>query len=249
MYISDHGIERRIKKRRKTIFLLIMVLLCAVAFIIIFKTDLLTVKRIEVSGNHIISKEEIIDYSGITIGNNLLKERVNQIQMSLSKNPYIKSATIRRKIPDKILIQVEERKEEGAIFFMDNFLIIDEEGMVLKSTPERRNLNLIKGLEFSDFMEGEVLNVKDVDQLKKALEIMRIIEEKEMIIAEIDVTDKNNIMIRLSQNLVCKIGSGKDLNYRIELLRMILMDLIAKDITRGVIDISHGGYPSYRPVE
>lgn len=249
MNIIGDSIEKKVKKRRKSIIFLVMLLVCTIAFIVIFKTDLLTVKQIVINGNQQISKTKVEKDSGIILDNNIFKERMSRIQSNLLKNPYIQTVTVKRKLPDKIMIDIVERKEEAAIPFMDEFLIIDKEGMVLRSASTSGNLKVIKGLEFSNFMAGEILKVKDKRQLHKALEIINGINNNQITIIELDATNKKDIIIRLTNTLICKIGDGKNLNYRLQVLRHILYDLSSKDISRGVIDISHEGYPSYRPIE
>ncbi|WZL74741.1 FtsQ-type POTRA domain-containing protein [Clostridiaceae bacterium 35-E11] len=249
MNIIEDNIDKKVKKRKRAIVFLVMILICTISFIVIFKTDLFIVNQVVVIGNHLISKDEITKDSGIILGNHIFKEKISVIQSNLLKNPYIQTANVERKLPDKIVVHVVERKEEAAIPFMDEFLIIDKNGMVLKSVSTSGNLKVIRGLEFSNFMAGEILKVKDEKQLHRALKIVNGIYENQMTIVELDVTNKNDIIIRLTNVLICKIGNGKNLNYRLQVLQHILHDLSSKDISRGVIDISHEGYPSYRPVE
>lgn len=242
-------LNQNIKRKRIIFIFLIMLLVCIIAFIIIFKTDIFTVKYVEFLGNENISEEEIFMDSGIVLGNHIFKEKTNNIQSNLYRNPYIKTAIIKRKLPNKLIIQITERVDKAAIPFMNEFLIIDEDGMVLRSSSSNERLKIIDGLEFSNFMEGTILKARDNDQLNKALEITKEIDLDEMIIKELDITNKENIIIKLNDDLICKIGEGKNMRYRLQLLKKILEDLKDKDINRGVIDISHEGYPSYRPVE
>ncbi|QXM05821.1 cell division protein FtsQ/DivIB [Crassaminicella indica] len=243
------SIDKKVKARKKGIIFLIMILVSVVSFIIIFKTDIFKIKKIEVYGNTTISKEEIVAESGIILGNHILKESIKDIESNLYNNPYVKTADVKRKLPDRMVIQIVEREEEAAIPFMNEFLIIDEDGMVLRSSTSNGNLKIIKGLEFTNFIEGAILTVKDKSQLSKALEIVRGINKNQILIKELDVTNKKDIIIKFTDNLSCKIGEGNNLDYRLKVLKKILEDLNQKKIIRGVIDISHEGYPSYRPVE
>lgn len=249
MYKHEHDIERNIRSRKRIIIGLIMMLISTVSFIIIFKTDYLTVKSVEIKGNNILSKEEIIFYSGITLGNNIFKEKIGQVHDHLMKDPYVKKVAVKRKLPNKILIHMEERKESAAIPFMNDYLIIDKEGLVLRSSPGNGQLKIMKGLQFSNFMEGELLKVQDKEQLSRGLTILNHVNNSNITLKELNITDKENIIINLTDTLYCEIGQGDDLNYKLMVLANVLKDLDSKGITRGVIDISHDGYPSFRPVE
>jgi cell division protein FtsQ len=249
MDIDKIDIQKNVKNKKKGIFFFILILLCMITFIIIVKTDIFQVKSVACYGNYKVSKEEILKDSGILLGNNIFKEKISNIRLNLMKNPYIKVANVHRKLPNKILVHIVERTESAAIPFMDQFLIIDEEGMVLKSVLKPGKLKVIKGLAFSNFIEGEVLKVKDKEQLDKALQIVKGIDKNKIAIKELDITDKKNILIRFTDDLICEMGEAKKLDYRLSLLPYILIDLKEKDIIRGVIDMCHEGYPNYRPVE
>ncbi|MCT4621335.1 MAG: FtsQ-type POTRA domain-containing protein [Marinisporobacter sp.] len=243
------SIDKKVKKRKKGIIFLIMILVCAVSFIIIFKTDIFRIKEVKVYGNTTLSKEEILGDSGIILGNHILKEKLNDLETNVYKNPYVKTVKVERKLPDQMIIQIVEREEEAAIPFMNEYLIIDEDGMVLRVSTNNGNLKVIKGLKFTNFIEGTILVVKDKEQLGKALEIVSGINKYEMFIQELDVVNKKDIVIKFTDDLICKVGEGNNLDYRLRVLKKVLEDLKQKKITRGVIDMSYEGDPSYRPVE
>ncbi|WP_053956894.1 cell division protein FtsQ/DivIB [Inediibacterium massiliense] len=242
-------LEEKVHRSNKKLFSLILLLIGIVAFIVIFKTDVFTIKNVEVIGNKQISENAIISKSAITIGNHILKEKLENAKINLYKDPYIKTVEIERKFPNKIVIHITERKEEALIQFMNEYLIIDEDGMVLRSSSQMENLKVIKGLAFSNFMAGSILKVKDKSQFKQALEIVRGLNRHKVMIQELDISNKKDIKIKITNDLICKIGKGNDLDYRLEALNEILKDLSKRQITRGVVDISHEGYPTYRPVE
>ncbi|MFT9493488.1 cell division protein FtsQ/DivIB [Anaerosolibacter sp.] len=249
MYIERQKTDIRIKKHKSKIILLIMILLCVVTFIIIFKTDILMIRGVEIYGNEHLTKEDIMPSVESTIGFNIFKVKMDSISANLLANPYIKTASVNRKLPNKLMIRISERKEAAVVPFMGTFLIIDEEGVVLKSDIQAPGLQTINGLEFSNFMEGEVLHVSDQEQLTKALLLAKSMKNINEDIREIDVTNKMNMIIRFSNGLSCRIGEANNIDYKLQLLGGILADLASKGITRGVIDISHDGNPSYSPIE
>ncbi|MFZ5965845.1 MAG: cell division protein FtsQ/DivIB [Bacillota bacterium] len=246
--IKDN-LEKKVRKNKMKTMLIIMVLLCAVFFIIFFKTDFFDVKHINVEGNVFLSNEEVIIDSGITLGNNIFKEKIKMIEDNLLKNPYIKSVELNRKLPNKIVIKIVERKEAAAIPFMGVYIYIDREGMVLRSSETLNGLKAVKGLEFDNFVEGEKLKVKDREQLGNALRIVNGLDSQQIDILELDVTDKDNVIIRLTDTLLCRVGIGNHFDYKLQVLNEILLDIKEKDITRGVIDIRYDGHSSFRPVE
>jgi len=246
---NNIGIDKRIKKRKNKIIFLIMFFLFVVSTILILKTDIFTIKSVEVNGNELLTEVSIIELSGITLGNNIFKEKIHNIDDRLLAQPYIKKVKIKRVFPDKIRIHIEERKRAASIPFMGNFIIIDNMGYVLESSPDNQELVLIRGLDIVNFNEGKTLNVNDDQQLDKVLQIINGLNSANLPIIELDITNTEDIRFKVSSYLTCKIGNGTQLNFKFRVLQNILTDLAEKDIIRGIVDISNDGYPSYRPVE
>ena len=249
MSMIKPSVQMNVKKKNVHVIIVIMILISIVAFIVFFKTDLFTVKYFEVYGNHKLQKSDIIEESGITIKNHILKEKIENVRKNLLSNPYIKDVVVKRKMPNKIIIQIDERIEEAAISFMDMYLIIDNEGTVLRSSLDSEMFKIISGIEFQQFIEGEKLNTKNEDEFNKALKIIKGMNSIGISIKEVNVSEKNNIMIKLTDDLICKIGSAENLDYRLIFTKNMLKDLEQREITRGIIDMSHNGYPTYRPIE
>lgn len=243
------SIDKKMKrKKRKGIYILLL-LLCSFSFMVIFKTDLFSIKHIYFEGNHQLSREELLEESRIAFGNNIFREKINRIESNMMQHPYIKTARAKRVLPDTIQIQISERIETAAVPFMGEYLIIDDEGIVLKTNPDHQDLKVIQGLEFKNFIKGQALNAKDNIQFQRALQIIKSIDKYQIPVMKIDMTDKDQVIIQFSDLLKAELGACANLDYKFLLLKEILENLAEQDITRGVIDISHEGYPSYRPVE
>ncbi|MBS3995391.1 MAG: FtsQ-type POTRA domain-containing protein [Alkaliphilus sp.] len=241
--------EKRIERKKKTTIFMVLIFILVIAAIITFNTDIFSVNRIEVSGHKILTKDSIVYTSGITLGNNIFRERIRTIEENLIQHPYIKKANAKRILPNKIKIDIEERKRYAAIPFVENYIIIDNEGYVLETLQDHENLVLVKGLDFDNFNEGDVLSVKDKQQMGILVEIISAIEIQGLSVMEIDLTNTDDIRINISNQLTSIIGNADNLSYKFMVMSSILEDLAMKGISRGVIDISHEGYPSYRPVE
>ncbi len=249
MAISKHSIDGKIKKKKKNGIYILLLLLCSFSFIVIFKTDIFTVKHVNIYGIKALSREEILQCSTIGFGNNIFREKLKDIESNLLQHPYIKNVKAKRNFPDTITIQILERTETAAIPFMGKYLIIDDQGIVLKTDSSSKNLKVVCGLKFRNFMEGKVLNIKDKIQFDRTINIIKEINKHQIPVTKVDVVDRDRIVIQFSDFLKAELGECEHLDYKFMLLKKILENLVQQDITRGVIDISHEGYPSYRPIE
>ena len=96
------------KKRRKSLFAPISILLVGVA--VIFGMGVFfRVQEIEVTGSVSYTDEEVIDASGIDIGDNLFFiNRISASSRIFSRLPFVEEASIERILPNKLVITVDE---------------------------------------------------------------------------------------------------------------------------------------------
>jgi len=102
--------EKKVKKRIKikmlpVIIVLIIALVCYLGYSIMVD---LPIKNIYISGNNILSDQEIIDLAKISDYPSFIKTTDKKINNNLKKSPYIKNIKITRKIFNQLYIKVEE---------------------------------------------------------------------------------------------------------------------------------------------
>jgi cell division protein FtsQ len=88
-------------------------------------------KEMTVEGNAVLSREEVIQLSGLRIGANLLKVSRQQAEAGILAQPYVKEAKISRSLPDKVNIRIVERSPMALISGVGRYLVLDEEGYCL----------------------------------------------------------------------------------------------------------------------
>lgn len=129
--------QRRKKANRRLAFLLILFFLL-IACIVYFQSPLSHVKYIKVTGNQIYSEEEIISNCGInndTIIWNIDKKRA---QSSISKLPEVKFANIIIKLPNTVLIEIEEWEKMAYIMDKGQFIPVLENGKRLDEEKTKK---------------------------------------------------------------------------------------------------------------
>lgn len=89
----------------------------------------ITVDQIIIEGAFQTPKEVIYEASGVTIGEPLLATNINAIKDQVELLTWIKVATISRRLPDGVLISVEEHRP-AALWQLDNKLwVLSNEGV------------------------------------------------------------------------------------------------------------------------
>jgi cell division protein FtsQ len=247
MYRAKHRVDKKVRYGKLRLYLLIFLLLSAIIFIILFKTNYFGIKSIFVNNNEALSDEEIISYSGIQINENIFRIRLSEVKDKIIKSPFIKDVTIKRKLPNKLVIDVIERKKLAAVLYMGIYFIIDNEGVILYTSHDIDDIYVIEGFEFESFIEGESIKVRNEDRFKKAIELCRLLEKSDLSFKPKIIYNNENIILYINENFKIKFGRGENLSKRFAAFRAIYNDLISKNVNSGTVDISHDGYPTYSP--
>jgi cell division septal protein FtsQ len=95
------------------------------------------------SGNHALLENQLLEWLGQVHGGNLFAYDLSRASERLAEHPWVLSASVQRKFPQKIQIELTERVPYARIKFEKVFLM-DNFGVILsEEKPEYRNLPLI----------------------------------------------------------------------------------------------------------
>lgn len=240
---------RKKKKRRKKHYLLkfIMVIVLCTGLYFFFTSSLFDIQKIIVENNKYYTSEQIIGIAKAKPGKNLFKSSTSDMKERLLKDPYLKSVKVKRKLPDTIKIIVEERKEYAAIPYGEGFVIIDQEGLVLRKVKAEPKLTLLLGMTVKDTTAGKALKVEENSVLTDTLSMLKKMEAKELYFKKIDIS---HVVIKayIYDHLTCE-GTPENILKNLEPIQEVLYDLYSKGIKRGVIKVGTEGYFSFSPLE
>ncbi len=238
--------EKHKKKRRRKRYILLKILLlsafCAGAYYFasssFFDIDKLTVKN-----NNQYTAQQIIDISGAKTGGNLFRLSSEIMKDKLLKDPYIKNVRISKKLPDEIIIAVEERRETAAVPYGEEYIIIDAEGIVLRQSPIEPELTVFSGMTLTNIEAGTALEVEESSQLSGALNLLRSMEEHDIYFKRMEFV---GLLIKayIYDGLVCE-GSPENILKSMDDLEDVLYDLYVQGIERGAIKVGDNGYYSF----
>ncbi len=237
--------KRKARARRK---FLLGFCVFVVAMIIFSFTSFFTVDLIEVRGNSYFTADEVINMAHAAPGKNLIYHpNKKSIVGYLEENPYIKKAKVSRQFPSTLVITVEERTQLGAIKYDKEYLILDDEGMLLRRTETKPKITLIEGVVVKKMTVGEKLGVEDTELLSQTLAILKKAREKDLYYVRLDMTNMY-ILAYIYDSLVCK-GTYKQLITTMDndRLHIVIDKLFDDNIKRGTITFSNEGYVSYLP--
>ena len=224
---QQEKIMQKRKKKQKAIKWILIFALLIVAILCAMFSPLFNIKKIEVQGNEIISKNEIISLSQIQLEENTFKLNKSQIKKQIKENAYIQSVIIVRNLPSEIVIKVEERKPAYLLEYAGSYVVIDKQGYMLEIKNEKMNLPVIQGAVTSteEFKVGNRLCTEDLEKLAEILRIVEIAQVNDIytIITGIDIENAENIkLIFESEDKVAYLGDSSNMNTKILMIKSII---------------------------
>ena len=149
------------------------------------------------------------------------------------KDPYIKNAKVEQKLPDELVITVEERKEAAAVPYGDQFILIDVEGMILRKTDVEPALTLFTGMTLTNIQVGTPLQVEENSMLADTLKLIKSMEEYDIFFKRIDFS---SVVIRayIYDNLICE-GTPETFSKAWTIWKMCCMIYMFRGLKEGLL--------------
>ena len=93
--------KKKQKKRGKILLTIILIIAIVIVFLLILYSDLFNIKNITVLNNSKVTTQEIIQNSGLAIGNNMFKTFKTTSEKGIKTNPYIENVKITKKLKNE----------------------------------------------------------------------------------------------------------------------------------------------------
>ena len=230
-HASDGRVVRKRKIRVKRMKVIVGILFsCALLFGLSW-LPVFQVQQITVMGNDALTTDKVISISGLVQGDNLFWCGTGEAKKQLRHNPFVAKVSIRRELPDKLVIQITERPSVGYIVTSDGYVQVDAEGRLLAIQQSLSNYRLpvISGVGLNELPElgGIIQNQK----LKQALDILQSCDVTLLDnIAELNVGQEYYILLYTNQQLEVRLGGLENMEQRLKDLDKILTEVVGTKI-------------------
>ena len=221
-----HVLRKRKKMKKIIKFLtLLFIIIGGVVFALV--SPIFNINEIQVKNNNLISPETIISLSNLSEGQNIFRFNKGKTEKEIKTNAYIESVNVKRKIPNKIEITVEERERNYNVEFLNGYAYINNQGYILEISEQKLDLPVIQGIstEQEQIVEGNRLNIEDLEKLETVIQIMNICKSYDLDkkISTIDISNKNNYTIYMEQEKkTIYLGDESNLNNKMLYVPTIL---------------------------
>ncbi len=220
------------------IYILMGIALISLIFMLLMLSPWLNIQNIEINGLETIEKADIIREMKLDKTTNILSFNSFVAKRRLKSNYYIENVIVKKQLPNTVIINITERKVVGYIPYINDYIYIDKDGMVIDVKPTYKQvLPMIYGLKFDSFIIGKKLKTDNNEKFEIVMEITNFVKSKENLkdIIKIDVSNLDDIHLYMDK-LDIVLGNTDALS-----LKMNTLDEILKNFTpeeRGFLYIN-----------
>jgi len=136
------------------------------------------VREVEVEGGRKVPQDTLLSLTALEGMPNLFSVNLKEVVRRLESHPWIEQVRVRKVFPNKILIQIEEKKPM-AIIQLEELYYIDIKGEIFSPVMNKDEFNYpyLTGLTRQG-LEKDPLEAKGL--IMKALEILRMIDQEKV---------------------------------------------------------------------
>ncbi|NJK92782.1 MAG: FtsQ-type POTRA domain-containing protein [Blastochloris sp.] len=214
----------------------------------IYRNDDFKLKTIEVDVQGGVTKADIIRWSGVRIGQNLMTLNLADIRLRLSNMPYIASVRVERDLPDTLRLIVVERQPVAKIIpsspngnrLAQPIYYIDAQGYIMKpkAGEKLKPLPAITGISYEFVQEGVRTERYEIIS---ALNLLRFADESalkgELDLSRIEVESKGYLLLKTRSNGFIRFRTNL-LVQQMQRLQVIFEDARPKGLLIRTVDLT-----------
>lgn len=223
--------EKRMRRYRIIKFIIKTVIFIALLTglaVYCFTSPVFNITEIKILGNNKFTEEEYLNLSKLKTGENIFNFRKSTIISNIKTNGYVESVTIKRKLPTKIEINIEERTPTYLISLgEEEVAYINNQGYILEISPIRLPLTIITGIstKTENIKAGSRLENDDLEKLQNVIQIKDSMKNIEITkeVDKIDITNKSNYILTFEQEAKeVQLGDMNNLSSKMLYMKCVL---------------------------
>ncbi|SHE56119.1 cell division protein FtsQ/DivIB [Alkalibacter saccharofermentans] len=246
----DKRKKDNLKLNLSKLFFVLFVSACMVLLTYIwFLTDFFNIESIEYFDYEKIEESDLREASGLVEGENIFLVKTSEAVDSMKKLGYVKEASIIRVFPDRLRVYITEREPICIVSVSGGYIYLDEQGVVAEVAEKltKWTVPLITGLEDAATLKSEAqkLAIEPAWVGNNILGVLGLLKDFELTgrISEINVTKEKHLHIYTNGGSIIKVKDKENIQSRINFLYTFLTE----NDDRMIVDLTHGGNPTYTP--
>lgn len=238
---ASPDINKKLKKRWTRNHPFVIICICIGLLVLFLLSPVFDVAEIQVNGIEKTTYESIVQASGIVKGASIFKVNSGKAEKLITSMAFVDCVHVKKKFPHTVVIDITESKEVAYIYFIGNYVGIDEKGKILeiKQSDSGIELPVIVGTRLTEFGIGNYIKTDNEANRDAVFKILGQVNEAGIsnLLKVIDVTDLNDIKFVTVSDATVNIGTMDEIIYKISFLKKILED--PADKRGAVIDMTN----------
>jgi cell division protein FtsQ len=147
---------------------------------------------IEISGVRNASRAEVLDAFGEDIERSVFFVPLDQRRTKIETLTWVESATVMRLLPDRIAVNVVERKPVAFVQVGNRIQLIDAAGVILGTPPSRQakySFPVIRGIAETESLSARAAGMKIYGRLVRDLDSGKYMQQ----LSEVDLSDPEDV--------------------------------------------------------
>jgi len=219
----------------------VLSVLLAAAAVIVACVVFFRVNSIQVEGNVRYTAQEVIEASGVQMGDNLIALSGGRVSASIrAQLPYVEGVALRRAYPDGLVIKVTERVAAASVDSAEGRWLVSAQGKVLERDDGSTQTIQISGLTALAPYAGGMLQTAEEEALtlEYVKELLAVLEGSGMLerCTALDCTSASSMTLSYGIYRL-RLPRGGDYDYCIRLAQSAL----TKGLEEGKLQEGQGG--------
>jgi cell division protein FtsQ len=150
---------------------------------------------IEITGNHNVTRGQIMEVLGGDIGRNIFFVSLAQRKAQLEKIPWVESASVMRFVPNRLKIEIHERTPVAFARVGSHISLIDANGMLmdLSANKKKYSFPVIVGMGSGEPLSTRAARVKIYNELVRQLDSGGARYSQDL--SEVDLSDPDDVKV------------------------------------------------------
>src|SRR3990172_4615033 len=195
-----------------------------------------SVQEIRVRAGDKVGGSEIVAIAGMNHGMNIWKVDPAAIERKVGKHPWVKRVLVRRELPRRVVIEVEEREAKG-IVVLGKLYYVDAEGSVFKEVEEgeKTDFLLLTGLQQADLTSQSHATRQ---KIREALKLGELMAGGSLTLSEIHFSPQGGaVLYPMAYPVALHMGWG-DWQGKVQRLERVLEMWKGKEARLASLDLS-----------
>jgi cell division protein FtsQ len=188
---------------------------------LVYDNPRFTIHQIVVDDDGVLTPERVVQFADVQVGQNLLSIDLDQVRDNLAMLPLVRAVEVRRLLPDRLFIRVNERVAVAGLRVPtrelgDTTFYVDRSGFVMKPIKLRdgtmlqpqtpRPVPILTGASLADVCVGKQVGS---EQIYRALELLDKLDQavagSMLEVEQIDLSKPRQLIMTTRQHATVKV--------------------------------------------